>query len=132
MCVVAARKQSPRGRLTARGYWQLGMREIERRSAIETRYSMACLFPGRHTETNLLYMWQSQSVQGKRKRLIYRPLFTVLSEIRISVRHCEQSSDRQTLVGGRSGCRDAEVRHACDRGTDGRKEQPLRGDHRHG
>jgi hypothetical protein len=32
----------------------------------------------------------------------------------ISVGHCDQSSDGQTLVGGRSGRRDAEIRCADD------------------
>lgn len=36
------------------------------------------------------------------------------------------------MVGGRSGCSDAEVRRANDRRTGGRKEQPLRGNHRYG
>lgn len=50
----------------------------------------------------------------------------------ILVGHCDQSSDGQTLVGGRSGRRDAEVRRADYRGTDGRQEHSLRGDYWYG
>lgn len=50
----------------------------------------------------------------------------------IPVGHCEQSTDGQTMVGGRSGSRDSQVRRAGDRGAGRGQEQPLRGDNRHG
>lgn len=36
---------------------------------------MARLLPGRHTETNLLYLWQSQSIQGKKMTNLLSILF---------------------------------------------------------
>lgn len=48
------------------------------------------------------------------------------------VGHREQSSDGQTLVGGRFGSRDAEIRRARHRGAGRGQEQSLRGDNRHG
>lgn len=43
---------------------------------------MARLLSGRHTETNLLHFWQSQSIQGKRNDIIQFivPKFIVLTE----------------------------------------------------